>query len=315
MTAAGHGFIINGWGAGTDTVIGPSMAKSFIYQIKTHYSKREDQDPAFHVLDNSACERLDWYEYWPIRNFLLSTSLDDEAFYGFVSPRFKEKTNLSGAAAVDFLNSAGATTDVVLLTPSLHFTAYYWNVFQYGNACHPGLLEIASTFFSLIGEPTDLHELVTHSQNEVYSNYVIAKPRFWRAWLAVTEQLFAIAERHDELGEKLRQSTSYRGRRDAQMKVFVMERIATWLLVRDESFKVRVHDPFFMRSRLYKLPGAILCDALKLAYCASGGQPRYKALFKLVSAGRKKFGLYIRAAHLLRLKRIRLLLSEISPHD
>ena len=38
------------------------------------------------------------------------------------------------------------------------------------------------------------------------------------------------------------------------MKIFVMERMATWLLTRDRSFAARVRDPFVARSRIYKLP-------------------------------------------------------------
>jgi len=146
------------------------------------------------------------------------------------------------------------------------------------------LLNIANLFFRSIGEPTNLHELVTDSSNEVYSNYMIAKPRFWRAWLKVTEQLYTIAESPtDPLGTKLREPTFYRGSHSVQMKIFIMERIATWILARDSQFTARARDPFVARSRIYKLPWAIVCDALKIAYVTSGRQERYRDLFHFVS--------------------------------
>ena len=260
------------------------MSTVFLYQILNHYTKRESLDPGFLVLDNSANEKPDWFEYWPIRNFLVSEPLDENSFYGFVSPKFKYKTNLSAAAARDFVSRQNVTTDVVLLSPSIHLTAYHWNVFQFGNSVHPGLLDVANLFFRSIGEPTNLHELVTNSSNEVYSNYMIAKPRFWRAWLNITEQLYAIAESPtDPLGAKLRQPTFYRESYNVQMKIFVMERIATWLLARDSEFSARARDPFVARSRVYKLPVAIVCDALKIAYLSSGRKGEYKDLFHLVS--------------------------------
>jgi hypothetical protein len=74
------------------------MPAIFIYQILNHYTKPGDLDPGFLVLDNSSNERPDWFEYWPIRKFLLSEPLDEESFYGFLSPKFKYKTNLSAAA-------------------------------------------------------------------------------------------------------------------------------------------------------------------------------------------------------------------------
>ena len=174
------------------------MPTIFAYQIWAPPTKRESLDPDCLVLDNSANERPDWYEYWPMRKFLLNQPLEEDAYYGFLSPRFKEKTNLRVAAALDFLKRQEQQTDVVLFGPSLHLTAYHWNVFHYGEACHPGLLPLAAAFFDRIGEPTNLDELVTNSHNEVYSNYFFARPRFWRAWLKITEQLIAIAETPDD---------------------------------------------------------------------------------------------------------------------
>ncbi len=165
-----------------------------IYQILNHYTSRQDLDPGFDVLDNSTNERPDWYEYWPIRKFLLNEPLDEDAFYGFLSPKFKLKTNLSAAQVIDFIRSSDAATDVVLFSPSIHNSAFYLNVFEHGDAEHPGLLGVAEDFFARLEFPQPLRSLVSDSRNTVHSNYFIAKPRFWRAWLQITEALFAIAE-------------------------------------------------------------------------------------------------------------------------
>jgi len=210
------------------------------YQILTHYTPRQDLDPGFDVLDNSSNERPDWYEYWPIRKFLLNETLDENAFYGFLSPKFKLKTNLGAAEVRDFIQGSAPATDVVLFSPSIHNSAFYWNVFEHGNAEHPGLLRVANAFFARIGHPMPLEDLVSDSRNTVYSNYFIAKPRFWREWLRITEQMFAIAESAaDPLGIELRTPTEYRGRHEAHMKVFLIERVATWILLTDRGFAAR----------------------------------------------------------------------------
>ena len=51
--------------------------------------------PGWGVLDNLANPRPDWFEYWPIRRFLLEQALDESAFYGFFTPKFSHKTGLS----------------------------------------------------------------------------------------------------------------------------------------------------------------------------------------------------------------------------
>jgi hypothetical protein len=44
-----------------------------------------------------------------------------------------------------------------------------------------------------------------------------------------------------------------------------------------------VRDPFAARSRVYKLPTAIACDALKVAYVASGFRRQYRDVFQMIS--------------------------------
>jgi hypothetical protein len=138
----------------------------------------------------------------------------------------------------------------------------------------------------------------------VHSNYFIAKPRFWRAWLAINERMFAIAETpSDALGEALRTPTTYRGGSAVQMKIFIMERMATWLLMSERGFAAQVRDPFVARSRIYKLPVAIVCDALKIAY-ATQGRAQYKDVFLLVRGLRKFLNLQIRLGGALGLRHV-----------
>jgi hypothetical protein len=291
------------------------MPQIFIYQILNHYTKREALDPGFLVLENSANERPDWFEYWPMRKFLLNEPMDEHAFYGFLSPKFKLKTNLSAAAAHAFVSLETETTDVVLLSQSIHQAAYYWNTFKYGDSLHPGLLDVAAQFFRRIGKPANLEQLVTHSRNEVYSNFMIAKPRFWRAWLTITEQLFAIAESADDpLGADLRKETLYRRTKDFPMKIFIVERIATWILCNQPEFVARVRDPFVARSRIYKLPTAIVCDALKIAYVANGRKEQYQDLFRLVSRFAKLFNWQVRFGNILGSKNLRSCLKSLASH-
>jgi hypothetical protein len=291
-----------------------AMQSMHIYQILNHYTPRRELDPGFEVLDNSANERPDWFEYWPIRKFLLNEVLDENAFYGFLSPKFRLKTSLSAAAVREFILAADPATDVVLFSPSIHNSAYYLNVFEHGDAEHPGLKAAAQRLLERLGVSADLDALVTDSRNTVHSNYFVAKPRFWRAWLAINEKMFAIAETPgDPLGEALRAPAPYRGSLNVPMKIFVMERLATWLLISDSSFTAQVRDPFVARSRIYKLPVAIVCDALKIAF-ATQGRTQYRDVFMLVRGVHKFLNLQIRLGGALRLRRVSACLAVLKSH-
>jgi hypothetical protein len=281
------------------------MRAVHVHQILNYYTPREALDPGFLVLDNSSNERPDWYEYWPMRKFLREQPLDENAFYGFLSPKFRVKTNLSAAQVREFIARADPETDAFLFSPSIHNSAYYWNVFEHGESEHPGLLGVAARFFARIDPAARLDELVCDSRNTVHSNYFVAKPRFWRAWLEVNERLFAIAEDPaDRLGEELRAPTAYRGSAEVQMKIFIMERTATWLLCRDAAFRAQARDPFAARSRIYKLPLAVVCDALKIAY-ATQGRGQYKDVFLMVQRVRGVLNFQVRMGEQLGLSRVR----------
>jgi len=281
------------------------MPAAHIYQILNYYTPREALDPGFEVLDNSANERPDWFEYWPIRKFLLGEELDEQAYYGFLSPKFRLKTNMTAALVRDFIARADPTTDVFLFSPSIHNSAYFLNVFEHGDSEHPGLLGVAQRFFQRIDSGANVAQLVSDSRNTVHSNYFIARPRFWRAWLDINERMLAIAETADDpLGRALRTPTAYRGGKDVQMKIFVMERVATWILSRDQSFKAEVRDPFAARARIYKLPLAVVCDALKIAYVTQG-RGQYRDVFLLVRGLRRVLNLQIRLAAALGIGRVR----------
>jgi hypothetical protein len=291
----------------------PIMTSAFVHQIC--YDAVQEVDGNFIPLDNTANERPDWFEYWAIRNFLRTQPLDENSFYGFLSPRFKSKTNLSGKEVHEFIRRHGDAAHVLLFTPSLHLTAYHLNVFKYGDVCHPGLLGLATRFFRRIGRPTNLDTLITHSGNEVYSNYFVARPSFWRAWLEITEALFEIAESKDDpLGIELRQPTTYRGGDGIEIKVFLMERLATWLLACEPQFVVKAHDPFIARSRLYKLPGAIICDAVKLAYQQSGRRREFADLFRILNKFARILSLLIRVASFCRIEPARRCVAALATY-
>ena len=100
---------------------------------------------------------------------------------------------------------------------------------------------------------------------------------------------------------------------NVQMKIFVMERVATWLLTRDRSFAARARDPFVARSRIYKLPLAVVCDALKIAY-ATEGRPQYRDVFLLVRGLRKFLNFQIRLGGALGLRHVGPCLRQLKSH-
>ena len=168
-----------------------------LYQIAYNAETLEQvHSSGFLVLDNLGNPRPDWYEYWPIRNFLLTQTLDESAFYGFFSPKFTYKTQMTHADVCAFIRAANAKSpiDVALFSPQPDMGAHFLNVFEQAELFDPGCLHVAKDFLRLQGLDVPLESIVMDSRQTVFSNYFVARPAFWRPWFALTEALFAMAE-------------------------------------------------------------------------------------------------------------------------
>jgi len=244
-----------------------------LFQIAYSAQTQAALEPGFRMLDNLANERPDWYEYWPIRRQLLQQRLDEQAFYGFFSPKFASKTGLGHDQVCEFVRRHAADSDVLLFSPQPDMGAFFLNVFEQGETFDPGLIDSFEAFLAQAGRMHALRHLVMDSRQIVFSNYFVARPAFWREWLALGESLFALCEgAASPLQQALTQATSYPGA--AQRKVFVMERLASYLLTVQPHWRTRAADPFVMAwsaTRLNQFPlEACLSDALKIAMREQG---------------------------------------------
>lgn len=243
--------------------------------------------PGWQVLDNLANPRPDWFEYWPVRQRLLGEALDDNAFYGFFSPKFSAKTGLSHQQVQDFVAQHAAQADVILFSPQPDMGAFFLNVFEQGETFDPGLIDAYSQFLDSIGRPAPLRQMVMDSRQVCFSNYFVARPAFWREWLAVNEAMYAICEGPaTPLQRALTLPTSYPGPGGGvQRKVFLQERVASLLLATQAHWRSVPHDPFGMgwsMSRFRQHPQeAFVSDALKRAF-RDTGWPHYMQAFAQV---------------------------------
>jgi hypothetical protein len=262
-----------------------------LHQIAYSAATQAAIPPGWLVLDNHANPRPDWFEYGPIRHYLLNQPLDEDAWYAFFSPKFCAKTGLSLHEVQQFVRTHEADADVFLFSPQPDMGAFFLNVFEQAETFDAGLIDAYSAFLDHIGRPAPLRTLVMDSRQIVFSNYFIAKPAFWREWLALNEALYAICEgpgASDEAALKagFTRPTSYSGPAGAaQRKVFVMERAASLILATQPAWRSRAHNPYgfgWSTTRLREHPTeAYISDALKMAW-RDQRHPQYMQAFMAV---------------------------------
>jgi hypothetical protein len=212
--------------------------KNHIYQIYYSDATRARIDPGFLPLDNTG-QRPDWFEYWPMRRFLRENTLDPASRYGFLSPKFYEKTSLTAEKLHAFLDTVPDDVDVVTFSPFFDQSAFFLNVFEHAAGCHPGIAPAIHGVLQLVAPGVNIAETIMSSAQSVFCNYLVAKPAFWQQWLETCERIFEVAEAGDTvLGQQLNADVRYENQ-SAPTKTFIIERMASLLLSTQPAWKVR----------------------------------------------------------------------------
>ena len=245
-----------------------------IYQICYSQETLASIPEGFLPLNNVANERSDWRELWPIRNYLKTNILSDDTLYGFLSPKFSQKTHLNYEGLQNYLKENYSNQDLVSFSPFWDLMAIFKNVFEQGDFFHPGLADVCAKFCANYIPHLNLADSVMDSQNTIFCNYFLAKKEFWRQWLILADQLFEAAEnKNTDLGKQLNDSTNY-GTQQLPMKVFVQERLVSICLLVNNNFKCLNYSPFNTGPSITPfnqfLSESVISDALKRAFIQTG---------------------------------------------
>jgi hypothetical protein len=197
-----------------------------IYQIYYDEKTKKQLDKEFIPLENCQSEKKDWFEFWPILNYLRQNPVEKNTWYGFLSPRFKEKIGIDGKTVKEIIEENHVKADVFLASPEWDQISYFRNVFEQGEYYHNGLLSITKNFLDKNNLKIDLNHLVTDSSNSVFSNYIIAKGKYWEEWVNLAEKFYRYTVKEEEINKK-NKGIFYNG---YPVKVFIQERFPAIIL-------------------------------------------------------------------------------------
>ena len=247
-----------------------------VQQIYYDESSKGMLDAGFIPLNNSLNPRPDWYEFFVIFQFLKTHELQNDCWYGFLSPKFKQKTGLTSDNLYEFLEAADQDNhDVAITSPGWDQICYFRNTFEQGEYVHPGLIDLTQEFCSRQKIDLDIRGVVSHSQNSVFSNFIVAKPNYWKKWLMLAQAFFAIVEDNSSnFSSKTNTLTTYHtANRLAPMKTFIQERFPSMLLSSSEFFVANLdlstHLP--INHKLFNIEAGLrqkllACDLFKRQY-------------------------------------------------
>jgi hypothetical protein len=199
------------------------IIRQIFYDAETLSAVRDGYLP----LDNSDGP-AGWFEFWPMLKFARETALEDDVWYGVVSPKFPEKAGVT-QQQIEAIAACSGAAEVLLFTYDWASLASSLNPWVHGEQFHPGLINCMQGFLRTQGQNVDLTRIISDLDTSVYANYFFAKREFWKRWLALAEAYLAYVEAG---GVSLADNvvTVHRGA-FYPMRVFVQERLVCWLLL------------------------------------------------------------------------------------
>lgn len=217
------------------------MQKLVLFKIFYNAASRSQIEPDYIPLDNTDGPP-DWFEMWPILRYIETHDLEDDAWYGFFSPKFPAKA-LQTLSDVKRLIEANPAADVALFSYDWPTLISFRNAFVQGEDSHPGLISCMETFLASRGEKADLRHLIGDFETSVFSNYVVAKKAYWLEWAALARAYHDYATTG---GPSLPDNamTVHDLKPVFAMRVFVQERLACWILSKG---RYRVVHPNYAR--------------------------------------------------------------------
>jgi hypothetical protein len=262
------------------------MRKIHIFQIFYDEESKNSLDTGFLPLENGINPRPDWREYWPIRNYLKTNALEEDSLYGFFSPKFRTKTGLSADDCFSYINSHSNSVDVFSFSPFFDLGAFFQNSFFQAIIQHPNARDPIENVLKLINSSLEVGEIVMHSNNNIFCNYFVAKPKFWKVWLENCELIWLECESNTSPLAKQLNAFAEGYDSPAPIKNFVIERMASLLLATNKAWNVAAYDPFKLPFSTAKVAHEksllIQMDALKIAY-STQKKPEYLTVFKSIA--------------------------------
>lgn len=197
-----------------------------IFQIYYKDEQKPNLDPAFTPWDNKNNPRPDlqeWYIWDQMYQQCCEQGLDH---WGFVSWKFKDKSNLSGEQFVNWIN-ANPGHDVYFVNPAILNEAVFANGWEQGDVHHPNLSAMGNRFLQATGYDVEAQNVLLDRTKIMWANYWVGSRKFWDGYMAFTRKLFDVMEQDVWLKEQIMTDglSNYNLNKNLPNFPFVIERL------------------------------------------------------------------------------------------
>lgn len=191
-------------------------------------------DPAFLPFDVTADPQPERREMAHMLAFWRQGSHRKFRISGLLSSKFGEKTGFNGAIFNDFIDTSPGY-DVWFVNPYPAWLYLSYNIWEQGEACHPGLWERTVQVFKAAKIELDLRDFPRSKVNTlIFSNYWAATENFWDRFMPFVENIAAHADKMPSMSDP-----TFYGVHKINFFPFLFERLLTTFLVLHPDINVK----------------------------------------------------------------------------
>lgn len=210
-----------------------------IFEVCYKEEHIKNVDPLFTMYDNLKNEQPQLREYPIFLEAFDSEKTKDLDAWGFVGPSWRKKLRFDAKELIDNIEK-DLDFDVYIFNHSRVNDAMWYNVWEQGEACHPGISKIAKSLLKISGYNSDIVDTMMYEGITGYCSYFVATKDFWKEYLNFLKEIYDSVEKlSDEEKEIFYMSANYSKDKSLNMFPFIVERMFTTFLLLKNKFAIR----------------------------------------------------------------------------
>ena len=192
-------------------------------------------EPEFTPFSNAGCPLPDEREFYVFRTEYAREPVPDDVLRGYVSWKFRSKSDISGRSFVDFIRE-NPGHDVYFVQP-FPLDLAKGNVWSQGELYHPGIIDMTQEIFDAIGYDIDLRRIPTSLRINAACNFWVGNRRFWDGYMAFCLPIYKYIEEAMPPEQRRKLLRPADRTIPASYFSFIFERLFTTLLAAQPSIK------------------------------------------------------------------------------
>lgn len=213
-----------------------------VYQTFFDPKEYRNLDKAFIPYNNIENTQPELREY-PLLKKLHQKHINYNGYWGMVSWRWKQKTNIPGKDLIRWIKN-NPFYDVYIINPYSHIPEFHRNSINQGETDHKGIIKFTNKLLDHLGYSFDIRDADYPLNIFSTCHFYIGNSKFWDQWMAFADTTIEISKKDKYMHNFLYvMQSEYHGKPLINFCFLIERLVSLFLYLNLSNFKV-LHYPY-----------------------------------------------------------------------